>query len=491
MYAAVDLGSNSFQMLVASVSEERVQIVDKIKEMVRLAGGLNENRLIDQDTMDTALACLERFGQRIVEIPRENIRAVGTNTLRMARNGNEFLIHAQKALGRSVDIISGREEARLIYLGVAHTIFNETENRIIIDIGGGSTEVIIGKGFDAILTESLYIGCVNMSHRFFPGGNISVKKMRKAILASRQEFEPIEMIFKKTGWNISIGSSGTLRTICDVVMKQGWSDGPITSKALNKLKKEITSVDNVEKLQLDGLPDARKPVFPGGVAILCAFFETMNIESMIISDGALREGLLHDLIGRLQDKDIRVQTVNDLVQRFSIDDEQGRRVETSVVVLFKELHKDWQLELGDNLKRLKWAARLHEIGFTIAHAQHHRHGAYYLNHAELPGFSRQDQLIISTLVRYHRRKLNSDIINASSTYYMENILKLIVILRLAVLMNRARTATDLPKLKLSAEKNNIHIDFPEGWLEDHPLTEADLETESGYLSAVDITLGYK
>lgn len=490
-YAAVDLGSNSFHMIVANITDNRIQLVDKIKEPVQLAAGLDESQNLSQEAIDRALACLERFGQRLKTIPRINVRAVGTNTLRQARNGTKFLYMAKQALGHSIEIISGREEARLIFLGVAHSIYNESDKRLVVDIGGGSTEVVIGKGYHAHYTESLYMGCVSMSNKYFTNGEINPKKMRKAILSARQELETVEAIYKKAGWDNAIGSSGTIITIEQVIREKGWSDTSITREALKKLKKELTAVDHIDQFTTSTLSTSRRQVFPGGVAILSAVFEALDLEMMEVSDGALREGLLYDLIGRLQDEDTRDKTVIDLSDRYGIDKDHAKQVEQTAVTCFNQLASSLNLDEKTELKILRWAATLHEIGLTVAHSQHHKHGAYLLNHSDLPGFSHQEQHLLSMLVRCHRRKIPPDIITQSKENSNNNYLVLIIILRLAILLNRGRSFTVLPDFSLICKDQEIRISFPENWLSEHPLTEADLGTEAGYLNDTAFKLVYE
>lgn len=487
-YATIDLGSNSFHMIVARTEENQVHLIDKLKDMVRLAGGLDEEQRLDEETTARALDCLQRFGQRIKDIPPTNIRAVGTNTLRQAHNSHDFLKQANRALGHRIEIISGREEARLIFLGVAHTIFNESERRLVVDIGGGSTELAIGKGFHAGMTDSLYIGCVSMSHRFFANGNIKAKKMRKAILTARQELEALEAIYQRVGWDNAIGTSGTILTIHNIITSQGWSESGITKEGLEKLRESLVSAGAVSKLKLEGLPAERAPVFPGGVAILSAVFDALDLEVMNVSDGALREGLLHDLIGRLHNRDVRDTTIENITKRYNIDNEQALRVENTVTEFLEQLRQPWQLDTENDLKILRWAARLHEIGLTIAHSQYHKHGAYLLRHSDLPGFSREEQTVLAFLVRCHRRKFDREEIDLLPSESRDNILRLCIILRLSIVLNRGRAYSALPSFTTRVDDNNITLEFPSGWLAEHPLTEADLDTEANYLDAIGITL---
>ena len=488
-YAAVDAGSNSFHMIVANIVDGRIQIVDKLKEMVRLAGGLDENRKLNDEAAQRALECLQRFGERIREIPRGNVRAVGTNTLRQARNGRVFLKKANQALGHPIEVISGREEARLIFLGVAYSNFNDTEQRLVIDIGGGSTELAIGRGYDASLTESLYMGCVNMSDRFFKNGEITAKKMRKAILAALQELESIEIKYKHAGWENIYGSSGTILSIRDVIRARGSTETGISWGELTRLKDDVIAAGHVQNFKWEGLPPARASVFAGGLAILCAAFESLSLQHMNVSESALREGLLLDLIGRLHDQDVRDKTVADLLSRYNIDADHARRVEQTVSACFRQLRDHWTLDHSD-LKQLRWAALLHEMGLAVAHNQYHKHGGYLLTYSDLPGFSREEQSLLAFLVRCHRRKIAPEELQTLAEDIQQKALHLCIILRLAVVLNRGRSQNALPEFRLMADDGNIQITFPDNWLPEHPLTGADLKTEADYLASIKTTLNF-
>ena len=421
-------------MIVANVVDGRAIIVDRIKEMVRLAGGLDENTRLTDEAIEIALQCLEKFGQRINNIPAANIRAVGTNTLRQARNGIEFLSQANAALGHKIEIISGREEARLVYVGVANTIFNDIDKRLVVDIGGGSTELIIGRGYDADITESLFMGCVNISQRFFKDGEISTKRLRNARIAALQELENVQGIYKHYGWDHAIGTSGTIRSILDVIIAEGWHDSAICPKSLSELRKSLISFGHINKIDFETLPENRKPVFVGGVVVLSAVFEALEIKSMEYSDGALREGLLYDQIGRQHDIDVRDKTVSRLMNRYSVDVEHAERVENITKHLFKNAKAEWQLEKREDLKMIRWAARLHEIGLAIAHNQYHKHAAYLLSNSDMPGFSRQEQVLLSILVRLHRRKITLGLFDQVTDDVKHKLIKLIIILRLAIVL---------------------------------------------------------
>jgi exopolyphosphatase / guanosine-5'-triphosphate,3'-diphosphate pyrophosphatase len=487
-YAAVDVGSNSFHMIVASYIDERIQIIDRIKKMIRLASGLDNNDNLSDESIQRGIECLQEFGQRIREIPHVNVRAVGTNTLRQANNGRRFLQQANKALGHPIEVIAGREEARLIYLGVAHSVFDDTNKRLVIDIGGGSTELILGKGFDVYKMESFYVGCVNMTQRFFESGDINKKSMAKAILAVRQELEPIQAAYETISWDKTIGASGTIQAINSIVTEKGWSSNGITRKALDLLKNEVIDLGNTNRIDLPGLPDNRRPVFVGGLAVLCGIFEAFKIDQLQISDGALREGLLYDLIGRFHDQDIRDRTISELARRYNIDAEQSERVRKTALHLFGQLITQWQLDINIDQKFIEWAAYIHEIGLSIAHAQYHRHGAYLIANSDIAGFSREEQGKLALLVRCHRRKFPLDELNLGSSEENNSLIKLCIILRLAILFNRSRLYASLPKIKLTTKKEKIILCFPEKWIEDNPLTKTDLDQEAGYFNTVGYNL---
>ncbi len=489
-YAAVDLGSNSFHMIVAKIVDGRLQIVDRIKEMVRLASGLNNKNELSEESMERALNCLQQFGQRIQGVPEINIRAVGTNTLRQAKNGSAFLFRAHQALGHPIEIISGREEARLIYHGVAHTLYDENNKRLVIDIGGGSTELIIGRGFETFVTESLYMGCVNIAQRFFSDGKIKSKKMQKAILVVRQEMEVIETPYKKKGWDLALGSSGTINTIRNVVQAQGWCDVGITAEALGKLKDLLIEIGDVQSIDLKGLSEHRRPVFASGVAVLCGLFEGLSLEKIGVSDGALREGLLHDLIGRIQDRDIRDQTIQDVAKRYGVDLDQAQRVQGTAEMLFHKVAPYWVLGSKVHLKLLQWSALIHEIGLSIAHDRYHRHGAYLILNSDLAGFSRQEQQNLAILVRAHRRKFPKNEFESISEAMQDSILRLSILLRIAIILHRSRTDSSLPDIQINVEQNNVNLIFEEDWLSRHPLTQADLESEKNYLQVAGVELAF-
>ncbi len=488
--AAVDLGSNSFHMIVAETSAAGLQVIDRLRETVRLAAGLGPDRRLTEAAMETALQSLERFGQRLREIPRGKVRAVGTNTLRQARNAREFAARAREALGHPVDIVAGREEARLIYLGVAHSVFADDARRLVVDIGGGSTELIIGQGLTPLATESLFMGCVGMSEAHFGDGVITAKRMRRAVLAARQELESIEIPYRDIGWESPIGGSGTILAVAELLERHGWCKQGITAKGLNRVRKATLAAGRVGRLPTLGLSPERAPVFAGGLAILLAVFEAFGLEHMSTSPGALREGLLYDLLGRIHDHDIRDTTVAELVARYGMDRGQADRVAETARACLAQLAGGWQLDARADGTLLGWAAALHEIGLAIAHNQYHKHGAYLLKHLDMPGFSREDQMLLAALVRGHRRKLPVTVFNELGGERELRAFRLAVILRLAALLHRSRSVTPSLDYRLLAGDSWLAVSFPPGWLAEHPLTEADLAQEATYLAAAGFELRY-
>lgn len=491
MVAAVDLGSNSFHMVVARPVSGNINVMDRLREPVRLASGLDADNELTAEARQRALACLERFGQRLRDMPQGSVRAVGTNTLRKAHNSDEFLEAAAAALGHPIEVIAGVEEARLIYLGVSHTLPDEAGKRFVMDIGGGSTELIIGERFEPIYMESLYMGCVSLSQSCFADGVITAKAFQRALIAAGQELQPVEQIYRRLGWNSAVGSSGTIRTTRDVVRAMGWSDSGITLDSLKRLREAMIDAGHVNKLgSLQGLPAERATVFPGGVAILLATFEALRIERMQVSDGALREGLLYDLLGRIRHEDVRGRTIAALSERYHVDETQARRVTQSAKLILRQVASAWKLDSDNAENLLIWAAQLHEIGLAVAHSGYHKHGAYLLEFSDLPGFSRQEQRMLAVLVRVHRRKFASSVFKALPPVQRDMMLRLALVLRLAVLLHRSRLDDALPAFSIKAGNKSLALTFADGWLEQHPLTQADLAQEAEMLKASKIKLSF-
>jgi exopolyphosphatase/guanosine-5'-triphosphate,3'-diphosphate pyrophosphatase len=486
--AAVDLGSNSFHMVVARYSHGQLIIMDRLREMVRLAAGLDDHGRLDRAAMERALACLQRFGQRLRDMRAESVRVVGTNTLRRARRKSAFLERAREALGHPIEIISGIEEARLIYAGVVNTMPNEPGRRLVTDIGGGSTEIIIGEGPSTKQLDSLYMGCVTMSSQYFPDGEITEKRMRRARLAARIELEPLQASSKRLGWEHAIGTSGTIRTVSDIVRARQGGEGMLTAQAVEELVDLCVRAGSVSKLKLEGLSDERTPVFPGGVAILAEVMTMLDIKTLRVADGALREGLLYDQLGRFTDEDARMRSVRAMQARYHVELAQAERVEAASLRFLAAVQQEWKLDepLGELV--LRWAARLHEIGLDVSHSHYHKHSAYLLENADMPGFPQEEQRLLARVVGAHRRKIHLEPLEDLTPPWHIKAEYLIVIFRLAVVLHRGRSSASLPTIAVVAKSRALDLEFPKHWLEEHPLTQADLEQEIEHLKLIGIKL---
>ena len=479
--AAVDLGSNSFHMIVARYSHGQLIIIDRLREMVRLASGVEENGRLDKDVAARALACLERFGQRLRAMHADSVRVVGTNALRLARRKQAFLERAREALGHPIEIISGREEARLIYSGVAHTMPSEPGRRLVVDIGGGSTELIIGEGLAPLELESLQMGCVSLSERFFRDGKISSKRIGRARLAARVELEPVQAVFRSRGWEQTAGSSGTIRAIGDALRELDPQATAITPAGMERLIARMNEAGSARELELSAVTEERRPVFPGGVAIVAELIDALEIRELRVAEGAMREGLLYDMVGRFTDEDARERTVRAMQHRYHVDLAQAERIEATVLDFLRRTRAAWRLDAPLADLALKWAARLHEIGLDVAHSGYHRHGAYLLENADMPGFPREEQKLLARLVGGHRRKLSLEGLDELIPPWDRNALHLILLLRLAVLLHRGRSPAAFPPIELAAKPRSLEVTFPSRWLRDHPLTSEDLQQEIEYL----------
>jgi exopolyphosphatase / guanosine-5'-triphosphate,3'-diphosphate pyrophosphatase len=486
--AAVDLGSNSFHMVVARYSHGQLVILDRLREMVRLAAGLGASGRLDDAATDRALRCLERFGQRLRAVRADSVRVVGTNALRHAKRKRWFLEHARAALGHPIEIISGLEEARLIYSGVAHTSPMSPDKRLVIDIGGGSTEAVIGEGFNPLLLESLSVGCVGLSAAYFEDGRISAKRLERARTAVRLELEPVQEAYRKMGWLQAFGSSGTVRVIGDTLRAINPESPHITLENLNGLAERVIAAGHVDELDLPEVDAERAPVFPAGLAILLEVVESFGIDRVRVAEGAMREGLLYDLMGRFTDEDARERSVRAMGKRYHVDESQAERVETTAVGLLEQVESEWGLEdpLAESV--LRWAARLHETGLDIAHSKYHRHSAYLLQHADMPGFPREEQLLLAALVGGHRRQLSFESLEDLLPPWDRLAEFLMVLLRIAVLLHRGRSPQPLPEVRLTVKSRNITLELPQRWIKEHPLTLEDLEQERAYLKEAGLRL---
>jgi exopolyphosphatase/guanosine-5'-triphosphate,3'-diphosphate pyrophosphatase len=476
--AAVDLGSNSFRLEVARVAGDQLYPLDSLKETVRLAGGLGADKQLDEAAQARALACLHRFGERLRGLSPEAIRCVGTSTLRIARNADEFIPKAEIALGHPIEIVAGREEARLIYLGVAHSLAASPDRRLVVDIGGGSTEFIIGTGLKPHERESLHMGCVNFSKRFFAGGVIDKAALKAAEVAARVEVERIAREFSKANWQQAVGSSGTARALREILEQNGWSARGITADGLAQLRSQLVKAGHVDALDLAGLSRDRRPVIAGGFAIMAGLFAELEIEQMDVAETAMREGILYDLLGRFHQQDMREATVDEFMRRYHIDTQQAARVKRVAVKLLAACGgKD-----ENDVRFLDWAARLHEIGLSVSHGGYHRHSGYILENADMPGFSRTDQSRLALLARAQRGALLKLPAFASGGV-SDNDRLLVWLLRQAVILCRNRAEPRLPDMKADASNKRFRLTLPEGWLERRPLTLRALEEEAVHWQA--------
>ncbi|MCL4125061.1 UNVERIFIED_CONTAM: hypothetical protein GTU68_000786 [Idotea baltica] len=475
-------------MVIAKLRDNHFQVVDKLREMVQLRAGLDKRDRLTKVAQDRALACLERFGERIKDLPKGSVRIVGTNTLRVAKNSDAFLKKAKRALGHAIEIVEGEEEARLIYLGVAHTLSFDNTRRLVMDIGGGSTEFIIGEGFEGLKRESLSMGCVSFSQKYFPGGMLSDELMKRAIIAAATCLRAIQKRYRDIGWDDAIGASGTIRCVANIVKEAGWaSDGTITLESLDKLIAVMVDCGHIDSLELPGLSDERRSVLAGGVAVLKASFEQLKIKQMTVSDGALREGLLYDLLGRISHDDERDRTVLAMARRYYAEQEQTERVILMLDQLFDQVAKSWHFD-KQHRHQLHWAAHLHEIGLSIAHDQYQKHSYYLLAHSNLPGFSREEQYALAVMVRGQRRRFPAKYIKRMPKESQLVTERLTILLRLALVFNRGRSVVGETPVNVKAMTKEIKLLLPIGWLTEHPLTEADLLQEVAHLQEIGLRL---
>ncbi len=482
LLAAIDMGSNSFHMVVARQVHGEIRTLEKMGEKVQLGAGLDDHNNLTEDTQQRALACLGRFAQRISGMPPEAVQVVGTNALRVARNTGDFLARAEEVLGYPVEIIAGREEARLIYLGVSHTLSDDAGRRLVIDIGGGSTEFIIGERFEPRELESLHMGCVSFRNLYFTDGRISRRHMDQAVTHASLELLNIRSRFRELGWQSAVGSSGSIKAVSSVLATLRITDGTIDLKSMRELRRRLIDMGHVRRLEDLGVRDDRQSIFPAGFAILLAAFESLGIETMTYAEGALREGLLYDILGRIRHEDVRERTITALQERYQLDQDHGDAVEHTAAVLWQSVSQDWDIDTSTDEELLRWACRLHEIGLTISHSQYHKHGAYLLRYSDLPGFTQQFQQELAILVRGHRRKFTPSIFEGLDPKEGTRLRRLCVLVRLAVLLQHPRNLEAPPRVTARASNMSLQLTFEEGWLSERPLTLADLENEKDYLA---------
>ncbi|TBL48503.1 exopolyphosphatase [Obesumbacterium proteus] len=484
--AAIDLGSNSFHMVIARIVNGALQVLGRLKQRVHLADGLDSNNMLSEEAMERGIACLALFAERLQGFPEENVCIVGTHSLRQAANAEEFLKRAAKVIPYPIEIISGHEEARLIFMGVAHTQ-PEKGRKLVIDIGGGSTEMVIGEDFDPLLVESRRMGCVSFARQFFPNGEISKDNFQRARLAAAQKLENMAWQYRIQGWQAALGASGSIKAAHEVLIALGEKDGLITPERLELLRNEVLKYKRFSELALPGLSEDRQAVFVPGLSILCGVFDALAIKQLRLSDGALREGVLYEMEGRFRHQDIRSRTARSLAEHYNIDHEQAYRVLSTV----QQLYAQWMAQnsklVHPQLEALlNWAAMLHEVGLSINHSGMHRHSAYILQNTNLPGFNQEQQLLLATLVRFHRKGVKLDELPRLTLFKKKQYIPLIQILRLAALLNNQRQSTTTPE-SLELETNGFHwiLRFPQGYLQQNNLVQLDVEKEQSYWKDVE------
>ncbi len=478
-------------MVVAQEDGSTIRIIDSLRHPVRLGEGLDKQKNITLDTQERGLQTLSQFAQRLRDVPKKRIRAVGTNTLRRAKNRKHFMTQAEQIIGRPIEIISGREEARLIYSSVAHALPESSGKRLVIDIGGGSTELVIGKKLKPCLMESINIGCVSFSKRYFADGKITKEQFKKAVLSAQSELEPVQREYRKKGWLEAIGCSGTIKAVSRLQLELGISDGVITLEGINKLLDKLYKAGDISKLDLKQVSKDRTQVLVGGIAVLKAIMKSLDIDALHASQVALREGLIFDMIGQVEHHNTQLQTIDSLTRRYSVDPEQATRVETTAKRLFNLVAASWALDTETDCQQLSWAAQLHEVGLGISHTQFHKHGAYILENSDLLGFSIAEQTVLAFLVRYHRRKLDVNAFTNLSKPEQDRIGRLLSLLRLSALLHRGRHGSEADKLKFKVKDNQLSLIVDQQWMDEHPLTQANLSSEADRLDEIGITLKVK
>ncbi|HEX6883733.1 MAG TPA: Ppx/GppA phosphatase family protein [Planctomycetota bacterium] len=485
--AAVDLGSNSFHLVIARVLGDQLTVQDRLREPVRLAAGLDGDGTLSGEALERMGTALKRFRERLGHLPETRVRAVATDTFRKVKQPKDLIARASAALGTPIEVLPGGEEARLIYLGVAHEEPAIAGRRLVIDVGGGSTECIVGKRFTPLLKDSLAMGCVGFTQRYFEGGVFTRKAFRKAEIAAALEFEPLQRRYQEAGWEECVGASGTMVALCDLARASGWSDGTLTLSEVKRLRRALLAAGELDKLDLPELSRERAQVLAGGVAIVKAAFETLGIERLRASKAALREGVLYDLLGRIRHEDVRDRTIRALSERYHVDPDQAERVERTALRCLEQVAEAWELAREDSAQVLSWAARMHEVGLALSHSGYQKHGGYILENSDMPGFSRQDQLRLAALVRGHRRKLARGAFDFAAPGE-KALLRLCVLLRVAARLHRTRSPRPLPAFRIKAGSDGLELRFPVRWLEKHPLTSADLEEEDAFLSDCGVRL---
>ncbi|CAH9067294.1 Guanosine-5'-triphosphate,3'-diphosphate pyrophosphatase [Pseudoalteromonas holothuriae] len=478
VFAVIDLGSNSFHMLIARHVAGGVHTIGRVKRKVRLAAGLDRNNVLSDEAMQRGWECLALFAERLQDIPKQNISIVATATLRLAKNADEFKSRAEQILQNKVNVISGELEAKTIYKGVAHTSAC-LGRQLVIDIGGASTEVVIGKGFHALLYKSLNMGCVTYLERFFCDGLLSKKNFTEAISAATSVIKPIQKDYIDMGWELAIGASGTVQAIQEILAACGHSD-MLTLQKLEEIQIQAMACQSIKQLDLPGLGEERRLVFVSGLAILIALFKSLKISQMGLAGGALREGVLYSMIPELHNSDICKRTLDSFMDRYHVDKQQASYVTELSLSLAKQLCDDWQLDIDIAKKILSAVASVHEIGLIVDYKLYHQHSAYILSHTCMPGYSKIEKQLIVALTASHRTDINiKQFNNLSAKGTLAKRLSRII--RIAVILSMRRQDDIVPPVRIvSDESDFLTISFEADWLINHPLMESELEQEAQY-----------
>ena len=475
LLAGIDLGSNSFRLEIGQVEAGHIQRVEYLKETVRQGNGLDADRNLSEEAMQRGWDCLARFAERIAGFKNSQVRAVATQTLREARNRDVFISKGSSILGFPIEVISGREEARLIYCGVANLLPQSDERRLVVDIGGRSTEFILGRALTSSVTESYRLGSVAWSMKYFPDGKFTAIHFERAEIAACAILDEAQNAFSKSHWDCAYGSSGTVGAVADVLAAAGYAQGVVTTAGLDWLRAELLRCGSADKLNLAGIKEDRRAVIGGGVSVLRAVFMLLDISSMQVAQGALRQGIVYDLLDRAAEvTDVRASTVVHLREKFNADAAQALRVSKAAVQLFTQLTGTVELDFPQRLARkLNWAAQLHEIGSRISHSDYHKHGAYILDNADAPGFALHELHRLSQLVLGHRGKLRKlDTLLDDPAFSCQ-----LIALRLAVILCHARRDPNLSALELSTVKNTFVLKTPLAWNTQFPQSAHLLQEE--------------
>ncbi len=476
---------------MANFATGKLTIIDRLKETVRLSEGLKDKGRLADAARNRALDCLSRFGERLRDMQASSVRTAGTSALRRATDSGDFLVQAEKALGHPIEIISGIEEARLIYVGVTHSMPPFDGPRLVLDIGGGSTELILGQADSPRALESLHMGCVGVTEEYFPNGEISRANFDAARLAARLKLRPVKAFFRTTPGVEAVGTSGTIISTETAARELGVIESnDLTPGSVERLIDRVVEFDHITNLVLPGLSERRAQVWPGGLAILVELLEVLRIDRLKVSDGALREGLLYDHLGRIRHEDARERSVQALAHRYNVDQVQAGRVAQTAGQLLRQVASGWELESELAAKAIDWAARLHEIGLDISHNGFERHGAYIAANADLPGFPRSEQKLLAWLIASQRSGFEKSLLRSVPSSWRDRAIKLSILLRVAVLLNRSRGPLDLSGIGASAERKTLKLIFPTGWLEANPLTVADLDREQRFIRGIDHDLQF-